>query len=291
MQIGVTGSRGFLPKHLIEELKDRRHKVITVDRSDSGGALDRHTMFGKFMECDYLIHLATVGLRESIGHPTAAVSDIVGMALQCAEVARHFGTTIINCSSSEVFGTAETQFTGMDERHSRHPKTPYAAGKVAQDAIIEAFASTYGIDYTTVRPFNMYGPGAHWKGARGEVIPKMIVRALSGKPVIVHGDGSQTRDFVYVKDVASIICDIVETPREIVSKKDINICTGIETNILTIASLISEELGVAMNFEPGRPGDVQRHMGDSSTLRRLGLLKERFKPFKKGLIETRRTNR
>jgi UDP-glucose 4-epimerase len=159
----------------------------------------------------------------------------------------------------------------MDEKHPLLPETPYAASKVAQDMYTFSFGRTYGLPWTTVRPFNMYGPHSHWQGYRGELIPKMIVRAMNKQPLVIFGEGDQTRDFIYVEDAAKGIFDVASNKACL--NKSINICTGKETTIRRIAEAICAEFSldpkVYIQKQPPRPGDVMRHLGGNSNFKEL----------------------
>jgi len=220
--------------------------------------------------CQVIIHLAVLCLRESIKNPRLVNDVIVNGTINCLEAARESGAELfINCSSSEVYGTAMK--IPMDEGHPRNPETPYAAAKVAQDMYVSSFGKTYGLPWTTVRPFNMYGPNSHWQGPRGELIPKMIVRAMNKKPLVVFGDGAQTRDFIYVEEAARAIVDVGKNPE--CRGQEMNFCTGIETPILKVAELICQayslDPGVFIEHQAERPGDVKRHLGDNSKFKSI----------------------
>src|SRR5260370_25853319 len=128
----------------------------------------------------------------------------------------------------------------MDERPPLNTMTAYAAAKVAGEADAQSFHRTYGLPATVVRPFNVYGPRAHVEGASGEVIPRFVARAIAGKPLIVFGDGLQTRDFTWVGDSVrgilladecdELVCDCV------------NIARGQQVSVLDIARLVQSLL-------------------------------------------------
>jgi UDP-glucose 4-epimerase len=223
-----------------------------------------------FADCQIVIHLAVLCLRESIKNPQLVNDVIVNGTINCLDAAlKNRAELFINCSSSEVYGTAVK--IPMDEGHPLNPETPYAAAKVAQDMYVSSYGRTYGLPWTTVRPFNMYGPNSHWQGSRGELIPKMIVRAMNKRPLVVFGDGQQTRDFIYVEEAAKAILSVAKSPNCL--GQHLNFCTGIETSILRIAQLICEAFSLDpreyIQFQPARPGDVKRHLGDNSRFKAL----------------------
>jgi len=288
-KIAVTGGAGFLGSHVVQLLLDARHQVVVLDDFSNGkdmhltpvvnhpaltvirgDVIKREDVQRAFAGCEVVIHLAVLCLRQSIKDPERVNEVIVDGTLQCLNVAREHGIGLfLNCSSSEVYGSAET--IPMSEGHPLNPETPYAAAKVAQDMYVASYGRTYGIAWATIRPFNMYGPHSHWQGHRGELIPKMIVRAMNRQPLVVFGDGSQTRDFIFVRDAARAVVSIVDN--ESVRNMSINVCSGAETTILRIAELICENFGLDpktyIERQPPRPGDVRRHLGDNSRFAHL----------------------
>ena len=199
----VTGGAGFLGSHLVRLLLEKENKVTILDDFSHGKELhlkeivknpNLKVIKGDITNIDdvkkafengqVVFHFAVLDLRQSIKEPQRVNDVIVDGTLNCLNVARDNKIELfVNCSSSEVFGTA--QYIPMDEKHPLLPETPYAASKVAQDMYTFSFGRTYGLPWTTVRPFNMYGPNSHWQGFRGELIPKMIVRAMNKQPLVI----------------------------------------------------------------------------------------------------------
>lgn len=283
----VTGGAGFLGSHVVSRLLDEGHQVTVLDDFSNGKRLHLEGLAGRptlrviegdvtrpedvraaFEGADVVMHLAVLGLRQSIKEPRRVHEVVVEGTLNCLDAARAIGVELfLNCSSSEVYGTAVR--VPMDESHPLNPETPYAAAKVAQDKYVESYGRTYGFPWMTVRPFNMYGPNSHWQGYRGELIPKMIVRAMAGRPLVLFGDGSQTRDFIYVDDVARAVVRLATM--ESARGRTINVCSGQEVSIRAIAEAICAALSLdptrAIEIQPARPGDVTRHLGDDRLLR------------------------
>lgn len=288
-KIAVTGGAGFLGSHVVRLLLNKNYSVNVIDDFSNGkmmhldaltanpllkvirgDILNKQAVQEAFSDCECVIHLAVLCLRESIKSPKRVIDVIVNGTLNCLEIARENNIELfLNCSSSEAYGTA--QYTPMDEEHPLNPETPYAAGKVAQDMLVSSFGRTYGLPWTTIRPFNMYGSNSHWQGSRGELIPRMIVRILNRNPVVIFGDGSQTRDFLNVEDAARAIIILMENKK--CMDHQINVCSGVETSVRYIAEFICDYFGMNkqkfIQENPPRPGDVKRHLGDNSKIKEM----------------------
>ena len=145
----------------------------------------------------------------------------------------------IYCSSSEIYGTA--RYVPIPETHPPRPETVYGASKLAGEAYARAFHKTYGMKTVIIRPFNTYGPRSHFEGDAGEVIPKSIIRALNGQPILIFGDGSQTRDFTYVEDVGWGLILLAECDDAI--GQTLNIGSGTEISIKDLAETICKVIG------------------------------------------------
>ena len=207
-EVIITGGAGFLGSHVTKFMLDIGYKVIVFDDFSNGkkmhlkslkdnirlsiikGDLTRREDIENLEKSSEnsgaIIHLAVLGLRQSIKYPHRVNEVIVNGTINILDMALRKNIKLfLNCSSSEAYGTAE--YVPMDENHPLNPETPYAAAKVAQDMYVSSYGRTYGLPWLTVRPFNMYGPNSHWQGTRGELIPKMIVLAMNKRPLIVFG--------------------------------------------------------------------------------------------------------
>ncbi len=288
MKILVTGGAGFIGSNLVDALvSETRDDIVAVDDFSTGtrANLARHAerdrvtiveadvrdearMREVMRKVDLVYHLAVQCLRVSITdqhlvHDVNATGTLnLLLAAREAQVSR-----FVYCSSSEVYGTALR--VPMDEEHPLVPTTPYGASKLAGEAYARSFHLTYGLPVVVVRPFNTYGAREHFEGAYGEVIPKFAVRALNGAPLVVFGDGEQTRDFTEVQDTVRGLMLAASTDAAVGDV--VNVARGEEVSINRIARLVLEALGVegAIEHADPRPGDVRRHAADTRKARAL----------------------
>lgn len=283
----VTGGAGFIGSHLVEELLENGYKVRVLDDLSNGklenlknslkhdsfefqkGSVIREAHLKKaFYKIDVVFHLACLGVRHSLLHPLdnhAVNATGTLMTLEAARKARI--KKFIYCSSSEIYGTA--RHVPMTESHPANPHTIYGASKLAGENYTRAYALTYKMPTVILRPFNAYGPNSHHEGDCGEVIPKSIVRTLAGKNILIFGDGTQTRDFTYVRDTARALRLAAEKP--IQPGEIFNVGQGCEIKILDLAKKIQDiapNSASRIQHTKARPGDVLRLFADSSKFQR-----------------------
>jgi UDP-glucose 4-epimerase len=212
----------------------------------------------------FVFNLACLGVRHSIHSPRENHEVNASGALALLNQARQAGVLrVVHVSSSEVYGTARS--VPMTEDHPTDPHTVYGASKLAGECYARAFHRCYGLEVVVLRPFNAYGPRSHHEGDSGEVVPRFIVRALAAQPLIVFGDGHQTRDLTHVYDTAAAIARAAVTPG--VAGQTFNVGSGAEVSINELAALVRRVAGCeglpVEHIDP-RPGDVRRLVADSS---------------------------
>lgn len=286
----VTGGAGFIGSALVRQLAAEPHARVTVvdslvngRRENLDGVLggrvelveadirDDAEVRRLFAGTDIVFHLACLGVRHSIHSPIENHEVNAGGTLTLLAIARERSVgRFVYVSSSEVYGTAKS--VPMSEDHPTFPHTVYGASKLAGDCYARAYWDTYRFPTAVVRPFNSYGPRSHHEGDSGEVIPKFLLRAMAGRPMVVFGDGEQTRDFTYVDDTARGIIAAGRSDDAIGTT--VNIGFGREVTIHRLARLVSEVLDrpdAAIEKVASRPGDVRRLFADTSKARsRLG---------------------
>ncbi len=279
-RILVTGGAGFIGSELVAQLCAVNRHVVVVDNLATGLVENlaglpvtlipgdvRDPGHWRYLleETSTVYHLACLGVRHSIHSPVENHDVNAGGTLAVLEAALRSGVErFVHVSSSEVYGTAVR--IPMTEDHPTNPETPYGAAKLAGEAYARAYHRTYGLPVAIVRPFNTFGPRCHHEGASGEVIPRFLLRALTGRPLIVFGDGEQTRDFTWVSDTARGIIAAGEVAGAV--GRTLNLGSGREVSLLTLALLIAGEHAEIVH-EPERPGDVRRLIADASGARRM----------------------
>jgi len=193
-------------------------------------------------------------------------TDVIGTQVLANAIVNHPLERFIHISSSEVYGTALT--APMDEEHPLNPMSPYAAAKAGADRLVYSYIHTYGLPAVIVRPFNNYGPFQHLEKA----IPNFITSALNDQPLTVHGGGQSLRDWMFVEDTCEALDAIMHADANKVVGEAINLGTGRDTDILTIAKKvlnILEKPESLIEYIEDRPGQVSRHISSTNKARQL----------------------
>ena len=286
-RILVTGGAGFIGSELVRQLATQNFRVTVVDNLVNGKRenLDEvlspdvdlitadirngDAITSLLPETDVLFHLACLGVRHSIHSPVENHEVNASATLSLLEKARQTGVKrFVYVSSSEVYGTART--APITEEHPTLPMTVYGASKLAGECYTRAFWQTYRFPTVVVRPFNAYGPRSHHEGDSGEVIPKFMLRCLAGQPMMVFGDGTQTRDFTFVSDTARGILAAGFSDHSI--GETLNLGSGKEIRIKDLANTIVHVLGTneaLITHVESRPGDVLRLLADTTKADKL----------------------
>lgn len=302
----VTGGAGFIGSHLVERIAaEGPDSLAVVDNMYLGRpenltkarelfpGLSLHVedaadydALGAVVAArniDVVFNLAIVPLPASLINPRWTVEQNVALASVPCELQRQgFFETLIHFSSSEAYGSAA--YVPMDEHHACAPSTPYAASKLAGDHVVLSYRETYGSDVAILRPFNNFGPRQN-AGAYAGIIPIVAGRLLRGERITIHGDGEQTRDFVFVRDTADAAVRMYEASGT--RGRVINVASGIEVSMNTLVQELAGALGTVAEVihEDARPGDVRRHCGATELAREL-IGFEPATDLKTGLAET-----
>lgn len=286
MRTIVTGAAGFIGSTLVDRLLADGHQVLGVDdlshgRAENLEAARRHDRFD-FVPVDIVTadlnrifddvrpevvyHLAAqIDVRRSVDEPEFdAMVNAVG-TVRLAEAARRAGVRkVVNTSSGgAVYGVPQRYPTSEDA--PADPASPYAASKVAAELYLASFRSLYGLDCTHIAPSNVYGPRQDPHGEAG-VVAVFAKAMLAGRPTKVFGDGTNTRDYVYVDDLVDAF---IRAGGSDGAGKRFNIGTGVETSDRELHSAVAAAAGVAddPDFAPPRLGDLRRSCLDASRAR------------------------
>jgi UDP-glucose 4-epimerase len=294
----VTGGAGFIGSHLVDLLVGAGCDVTVLDnfrngkhenlaaakktgrlRVIEGDITDGPTCLRAMGSCmDAVFHLACLGVRHSLHNPMENHQVNAMGSLQLLMAARRAGVgRFVYMSTSEVYGAALA--FPLTEQATTWPTTVYGASKLAGEHYAAAFQRCYGLPVTRVRPFNNYGPRAHFEGDSGEVIPRFILRALAGEPPVIFGDGSHTRDFLFVEDCAEALVTIAECDSLVGDL--VNLGYGAEVAIGDLARMVLAAVGrsdLQPVFAPERPGDVPRLWVDPAKLRQATSFRPRTSP-------------
>ncbi len=299
----VTGGAGFLGSHVVDLLVDEGWEVLVVDDLSSG-ALDglagarrrgKVSVHVTDIRADELSDVATRFGPSVVFHLAAqvkvpaSVADPIGDAdinilgtLNVLQAARRSGArrVVFASSGGAVYGPRVRM--PATERSTRVPPTPYGISKKAVEEYFRWFADTYGIEYVLLAPSNIYGP-RQTAGTEGGVVAVFIERMLAGERPTIYGDGNQTRDFVYVADVAEAFVRAAHAGDGLF----LNISSGLETTIVGLCERIAELTGSGLRpqFEAPRTGDVIRSVLDPSKAKSV-LDWEPWTSLERGLTET-----
>jgi UDP-glucose 4-epimerase len=285
----VTGGAGFIGSHLVDGLVQAGcERIVVLDNLWLGRRENLEQALGhaavSFVEgdCadggllaevaaqpfDLCFNLAVVPLPHSLEHPRENVERNVAMTAAICDLGRAGGfRRLVQFSSSEVYGTALT--APMSEAHAIVPHTPYAAAKAATDMIAHSYGTTFGLEVVVVRPFNTYGPRQN-DGSYAGLLPAVVRRVEAGEPVVIHGDGEQTRDLTYVTD--AVVGALRAGACDEAVNQTVNLGSGREASVMEQVRQILEAMDLSEHpvvHGPPRAGDVRRHLSDVTLARRL----------------------
>jgi UDP-glucose 4-epimerase len=268
----ITGGAGFIGSALVRRLAgsgvDVRvlddlsvgHRAYLADQDCElvvGSLADPAVVRAAVNGCDAVVHLAArAGIPDSVNDPIGTFEANVTHTVGVLDAARLAGVRrFVFASSNAVLGPHEPP---ADERVLPRPASPYGASKLAGEGYLTAYAETYGLATCVLRFSNAYGPRSLHKKS---VVASWLRAAIAGTPLVIHGDGEQTRDFVHVDDLAGALCATLVAPQDRVAGAVLQIGTGRETTVNELASTMERAVGRPLAVHRGatRAGDILRN--------------------------------
>ena len=305
----VTGGAGFIGSNFVRYLFENYPAchIIVLDALTYAGNIDNiprnikndsrfelwygnvrnGELVGELVsQSNVIIHFAAEShvARSIFDNTIFFETDVLGTQVVANAVLKHQDSVerFIHISTSEVYGTALE--VPMTEEHPLNPASPYAAAKVGADRLVYSYWLTYDIPAIIIRPFNNYGSHQHLE----KVIPRFITSVLLNEPLTVHGSGESTRDWIYVGDVCQALDRAIHISLDKVKGQVINIGTGKDIPIKTIAEMVVGRLNKPrslITYMSDRPGQVKRHISSTAKASQiLGWMAET--DFDDGLIKT-----
>lgn len=285
MKVLVTGGAGFIGANLCRALASRQEidEIRVLDDLSTGSKanlegvrctlvvdsiLNREALTDVMRDVDSVVHLAArPSVPKSLEDPWASHEANASGSLLVLEAARAVGAHVVVASSSSVYG--DTPTLPKHEQLPVRPLSPYGVSKLATEGYAIAYGSSFGLSTLAFRFFNVYGPFQAAGHAYAAVVPAFLDAALGGRPVTVHGDGKQTRDFTYVGTVVDVLADAVL--RRVTASTPVNLAFGSRSSLLDLLALIEELLGrpVDRAHVPARPGDIRDSQASSEVLTAL----------------------
>jgi UDP-glucose 4-epimerase len=285
----VTGGAGFIGSAICDQLIAAGAAEIIVLDDLSGGKRenlppgvflaegdirDRKLVRQLMGGMDYVFHQAAVKILRCIAEPRLALEVLAEGTYEVAEAAANAGVRkMVAASSASVYGLAES-FPTNESHHPYDNETFYGAAKLFTEGMLRSLRATHGLDYAALRYFNVYGPRMDTHGAYTEVLPRWMDRISAGLPPLIDGDGTNTRDFVFVSDVAEANLLAAEST----AAGAFNIGSGTETTLTELAQMLLDVMGSGLKPEygPVRKADpVPRRLADISAAKEyLGWIPE-----------------
>ncbi len=278
MNFLVTGAAGFLGSALANRLAADGHSVRGLDDLSAGDparlsprvlftrgdVVDRPKLWTLLQDVECVYHLAArVSVPESVLYPREYNAVNVGGTVSVMEAMRDAGVRrVVFTSSGAVYGDQGTQ--PLSESTIPDPRSPYAVSKLSAEYYVRTIGVLWGIETVALRVFNAYGPGQPLPASHAPVIPRFLKQALGSGSLVIHGDGSQTRDFIYLDDVVDAL--VAAATAAGVDRRVVNVGSGTETSIREVAALAAELAGEHAEpiFSKAESGGVSRMRADIS---------------------------
>src|SRR5215510_2559661 len=276
MNFLITGAAGFLGSALANQLAREGHQVRAIDDLSTGDpqalapdihftrgdVSDRPKLWTLLQEVDVVYHLAArVSVPEPVLYPRDYNTVNVGGTVALMEAMRDVGVRrVVLASSGAVYGDLGDQT--LTESITPNPRSPYAVSKLAAEFYVRTIGGLWGIETVSLRIFNAYGPRQHLPASHPPVVPHYLKQAMHGGTLVAHGDGIQTRDYVYVDDVVSALVAAATAPN--LNGLVVNVGSGTETSIRDLIKCVLEVTGskAEVIYNAQTSGGVSRMRAD-----------------------------
>ncbi len=298
-KILITGGLGFIGSYIADELIDG-NEVLIIDNKSTGKVenlqninhenltliekdLNDADLDDLLTDVDYVFHLAAMAsVPLSIENPLECVENNMYATIKLINACKNNNVKkIIFSSSSSVYG--DNTNIPLKESEYPLPKSPYAASKASGELFLKTYYEAYGLNYISLRYFNVFGPKQDKNSQYAAVIPNFITALLEGEQPIIYGDGEQTRDFIYIRDVVNANIKAAESDYNGI----INVASGKKTTINELYKIISETLGsnIEPKYLPERKGDIKHSLADVNNMKKIDY-KVNLNDFENQLKET-----
>jgi len=259
----VTGDTGFIGSNMRDFLIEKNVEVIGFSRRRGLDIFNMDQLRKAVKKCDIVYHFAAEAKPgESVLNPVRTVEVNLKGSLNVLEACRETGVPLVYPSSCEIYGDSTVP---IKEDFPINPPNPYAASKAAIDRLCYTYYRCYGLDVKIVRLFNPYGP----RQQLNKIMPTFYFEAVRNKPITVYGDGSDTRDYVYIEDIVRGLW----LARKLSAGEVINLATGKATTNLEVARLIKEIVGskseIVFVDYPKAFGGIKNQVGSYEKAERL----------------------
>jgi len=286
-RILVTGGAGFIGSNLVSRLMKEGYWVIVLDNFQSGrvenvsrylhadnfklvrgDVRDRDVVREAMDNVDAVVHLAAlIDVEESMKNPSEVLDVNINGTFNVLERATINNVKkFVFASSTAVYG--EQNPLPLKEDYPIKPISPYAASKASAECYCRAFNYCYGVNTVILRYFNVYGPGQK-HNFYGSVITKFLRNGFNSEPLIIYGDGEQTRDFVFVNDAVDATVLALESDNS--TDEIFNVCTGKFTTVKKLAQIVKDLVGRDMHvvYDKPRKGDIKNNYGDPAKAEKI----------------------
>lgn len=285
-QVLITGGAGFIGSHLAVALINQGHCVRIIDDFSNGlqsnidlvsetgdkaglpvmlftdTILDQDALDHAAQGCDTIFHLAAVSnVKQTLDDPVGAHDVNATGTLRVLEAARRYHAHVVYSSSAAVYG--DTPDHPKCESGATDPLSLYGSQKLLGEFYLKQYGALFGVTGVSLRYFNVYGERQRPDSPYSGVISVFVDRAMANKPIVIHGDGSQTRDFVHVSDVVQ--ANIAASDARTLRGGIVNVCTGTETSIAALAQSVVKATGAEIEISngPRREGDILQSLGNT----------------------------